>query len=270
MQTAVERAIATMWERYEEPLSLDEIANTAILSKFYFSRVFRDLTGTSPGRFLSAVRLHQAKAMLLETDLSVTEISYRVGYNSLGTFTSRFTRSVSHSPARYRALARAGLPGPGYQPGPAPQPARESDECGCVIDGFINTPDTGQPVRIYVGAFREPLVQGRPIACEILDGSGPFALRVSEGVWYVRAAVVALSDFPAPPWERRPLLVASSEELCVRRGQETRVGLEARPLTSLDLPILLALPELDSCRPPDPGSSPLRLPALADTHRTGS
>jgi AraC family transcriptional regulator len=265
MQIAVERAIATMWERYEEPLSLDEIANTAILSKFYFSRVFRNLTGTSPGRFLSAVRLQQAKNMLLETNLSVTEISYRVGYNSLGTFTSRFTRSVSHSPARYRALARAGKLEPGNQSAPAPQPRLDGGRRACAVDGTIRLPATEQPVRIYVGAFRESLVQGRPTACAILDGPGEFSLRVPEGVWYVRAAVIAMSDCPVAPKERRPLLVASSQPLCVRRDQDTRVNLVARPLSPLDLPILLALPELDSWRSPKPAAAPLRLPVLTGT-----
>lgn len=265
MQTAVERAIATMWERYEEPLSLDEIANTAILSKFYFSRVFRNLTGTSPGRFLSAVRLHQAKNMLLETNLSVTEISYRVGYNSLGTFTSRFTRSVSHSPARYRALARAGLLESQDRSAPTPQQPVDGGRRGCTVEGTIRLPDPGQPVRIYVGAFRESIVQGRPTSCVILDGPGAFSLQVPEGVWFIRAAVVAMTDFPAPSSERRPLLVASSQSLCLRRDHDTRVNLMARPLSPLDLPILLALPELDSWRPPTPVAAPFRVPALTGT-----
>ncbi|MFF7457940.1 helix-turn-helix transcriptional regulator [Kitasatospora sp. NPDC008115] len=267
MQIAVERAIATMWDRYEEPLSLDEIANTAILSKFYFSRVFRNLTGTSPGRFLSAVRLHQAKTMLLETDLSVTEISYRVGYNSLGTFTSRFTRSVSLSPARYRALARAGLPERGGLGGSGAAAHSDGIRRTCTVTGSIQSPETGQSVRIYIGAFREPIVQGSPVACEILDGPGPFTLRVPEGIWFIRAAVCAASDFPAPPWERRPLLVASGPELCVRHGHDNPpVKLAARPLTPLDLPILLALPELDSLpRPVPEAAAPVRVPALTGT-----
>ncbi len=41
MQKELERAIATMWDRYDEPLSLAELADSAILSRFYFSRVFR-------------------------------------------------------------------------------------------------------------------------------------------------------------------------------------------------------------------------------------
>ncbi|MFJ5228488.1 helix-turn-helix transcriptional regulator [Kitasatospora sp. NPDC088391] len=246
-----------MWDRYEEPLSLDEIANTAILSKFYFSRVFRNLTGTSPGRFLSAVRLQRAKSLLQETDLSVTEISYRVGYNSLGTFTSRFTRSVGLSPARYRTLARAGLMDRERGSGAAPG---EGSRRSCAVHGSLRLPEElERSVRIYVGAFREPLVQGRPVACEILDGAGRFTLDVPEGTWFLRAAVVAADDFPAPPWERRPLLVASGPELTVRHGHEhPPIRLAARPLTALDLPILLALPELDS----GVEAPALRLPAL--------
>ncbi|WLQ32676.1 helix-turn-helix transcriptional regulator [Streptomyces castrisilvae] len=265
MQVAVERAIATMWDRYEEPLSLDEIANTAILSKFYFSRVFRNLTGTSPGRFLSVVRLHQAKSLLLETDLSVTEISYRVGYNSLGTFTSRFTRSVSHSPARYRALARAGLLAPSGGSATGPQQLLDGGRPTSVLEGTIRLPGTAQPVRIYVGAFRESIVQGRPTACAILDGPGSFSLRLPEGAWYIRAAVLAMDDPPSPLGQRRPLLVASSQLLNVRRDQDTRVDLTGRPLTPLDLPILLALPELDFSGLPKAGGAPFELPAITGT-----
>ncbi|MER6241338.1 helix-turn-helix transcriptional regulator [Streptomyces clavifer] len=264
MQVAVERAIATMWERYEEPLSLDEIANTAILSKFYFSRVFRNLTGTSPGRFLSVVRLHQAKSLLLETNLSVTEISYRVGYNSLGTFTSRFTRSVSHSPARYRALARAGLLAPSGGAATGPQQLLDGCRPASLLEGTIRLP-TAQPVRIYVGAFRESIVQGRPTACAILDGPGSFSLSLPEGAWYIRAAVLAMEDPPSPLGQRRPLLVASSQVLNVRRDQVTRVNLIGRPLTPLDLPILLALPELDFSGLPKAGAAPFELPAITGT-----
>lgn len=261
MQIAVERAIETMWDRYEEPLSLDEIANTAILSKFYFSRVFRSITGTSPGRFLSAVRLQQAKNLLLETNLSVTEISFRVGYNSLGTFTSRFTHSVSHSPARYRALARFGPPEPGQAPAAVPQQKAVADtgRRACTVEGTVAFPQTDESLRIYVGAFREPIVQGRPVACAVLDEPGAFSLNdVPEGVWYVRATAVAVRD-AAPPWERRPLFVASSQELCLRRDTRTRVSLTAHPMSPLDLPILLALPELDFWRVPRPRTAPLRL-----------
>jgi len=240
IDTAVERAIETMWSRYYEPLSLDDMAETAILSKFYFSRVFRSLTGISPGRFLAAIRLTKAKQLLLETSLPVTEISYMVGYNSLGTFTSRFTRSVGVSPGRYRACSFKGILQSAFS-----RPAR-GRQAGAVC-GWVSVPDTGTPVRVYIGTFKDPIVQGVPSACAIRDGSGPYWLdAVPEGQCFIRAAVVGVRDLDPCPWKRRPLFIGSAEPVFMRAGRTVEVNLETRLACRLDLPILLALPELDS------------------------
>ncbi|MEU4744882.1 helix-turn-helix transcriptional regulator [Actinosynnema sp. NPDC023658] len=257
MQTAVERAIDTMWNRYHEPLSLADMADTAILSKFYFSRVFRTLTGTSPGRFLTAIRLTKAKQLLLETSLSVTEISYMVGYNSLGTFTSRFTRSVGVPPARYRALSRGGDLAPSPFSGPAGGALAGS------VCGWVGVPDTGNPVRVYVGAFRDPIAQGVPVACDIRDGSGPYRLdKMPEGQFHLRAAVVAVDDLDPNPSKRRPLFVGAAEAVAVRAGRTSEADIETRSTCTLDLPILLALPELDTRNSPD-----VELAVPAPAHR---
>jgi AraC-like DNA-binding protein len=241
VQTAVERAIDTMWNRYHEPLSLADMADTAILSKFYFSRVFRTLTGTSPGRFLTAIRLTKAKQLLLETSLSVTEISYMVGYNSLGTFTSRFTRSVGVPPARYRALSYGGILSLPSFSGPA-----RGNQAGSVA-GWVGVPETETPVRVYVGAFNDPIAQGVPVACDIRDGSGPYRLEaLPEGQFYLRAAVVAVDDLDPNPSKRRPLFVGAAEAASVRAGRTAEADIETRCASALDLPILLALPELDT------------------------
>lgn len=239
-QLAVERAIATIWNRYDEPLSLDDIADSAILSKFYFSRTFREATGTSPGRFLAAVRLFRAKNLLLETTKSVTDIAYAVGYNSLGTFTSRFARSVGASPGRYRALSRGGLH--------TLNGRVATGGCRGTITGSIRLPETDEEVRIYVGAFRTPVVEGFPAACDILGSSGGFTLTdVPPGTWCVRAAAVAMSDLEPRPWLRKPLFLGRGARLVVRPGKaqaSQHIGL--RPVRTVDTPILLALPELDN------------------------
>src|SRR5947208_14188411 len=115
MDNAVERAIEFIWQRYSEPLSLTEIAFP--LSRSYFARLFRDVTGITPGRFLAAIRIHQAKCLLLSTSTTVTDISFAVGYNSLGSFTTYFSNSVGVPPGRFRRLSRAGAVGL-----PSPQP----------------------------------------------------------------------------------------------------------------------------------------------------
>lgn len=239
---ATEQAISTMWSRYADPLSLDEIADSAILSKFYFSRVFRSLTGTSPGRFLSAIRLFKAKNLLLETDMSVTEVAYGVGYNSLGTFTSRFTRSVGVSPGRYRAMSLAGTHSlRDMAPVPGPGPHGE-------VSGVLSIPETDDMLRVYIGLFPGPVVEGIPVACEVLDSPGPFVLRdVPVGTWYLRAAAVGLDKAAPLPWQRRPALLGEHGHPHVGADSRVAVGeMALRPSGFLDPPILRALPELDN------------------------
>jgi AraC family transcriptional regulator len=244
-QRAVERAISTMWNHYSEPLSLDDIADTAILSKFYFSRVFRSVTGTSPGRFLTAVRLYRAKNLLLETSLSVTDIAYHVGYNSLGTFTTRFTRSVGTSPARFRLLSSTGMLFP---------PVVNSRHHPGALHGKVRLPTTDMPVRIYVGAFGGPIVEGPPAACDVLDRAASYHLSgLPHGAWFVRAAAVALRDVDPRPWTRRPVFVGACHPVTMKSDpDDVEVDIEMHPVGSFDLPILLALPELDSQRLPEP------------------
>lgn len=243
MQPAVEHAIEVMWDRYDEPLTLSEMAAAASLSRFHFSRVFRSLTGTSPCRFLAAVRLSKAKNILLQSSRNVTDIAYEVGYNSLGTFTSRFTKSVGVSPARYRQLSRSGMP--------APLPAVVPGAHG-VVRGLVGLPATVAPLRIYIGAFDSPIAQGMPVACDVLDAPGPFRLDgVPDGAWFIRAAAVGLRDVDPRPWIRRPLFVGAVEPLHIRRDRSVDLDLELHPLGLLDLPVLVALPELDGAWLPD-------------------
>ena len=84
MNSAVDRAVNCIWERHGDPLSLADMAQSAMLSRFHFARVFEEQTGVSPGRFLDAVRIYRAKRMLLISTMSVAGVSSAVGYSSLG------------------------------------------------------------------------------------------------------------------------------------------------------------------------------------------
>jgi len=250
VQSAVERVITNMWDRYDEPLSLEEMADMAVFSRFYFSRVFRSITGTSPGRFLTAIRLYKAKNLLLETTMSVTDISYQVGYNSPGTFSSRFTRSVGISPARYRYLSETGIPAPGCH-------AAQGQHAG-VVRGAVTAPETGVPTRVYVALFDSTIPQGTPAACAMLDGGSSYELTgVPDGQWFLHATAVAVQKLDPRPWMRRPVLVAAGRPVKVVAGRIATANVELRPPRQTDLPILLALPELDSRTPePPPAQDP--------------
>jgi AraC-like DNA-binding protein len=89
--------------RYAEPLTVDEMARAAGLSRAHFSREFRRAFGESPHGYLLTRRLERASALLRTTDRSVAEICFDVGLQSLGSFTTSFTRTYGLSPTAYRA-----------------------------------------------------------------------------------------------------------------------------------------------------------------------
>lgn len=89
--------------RYAEPLSVDDLARAAGLSRAHFSREFRRAFGESPHVYLLTRRLERAAAMLRTTDRTVADICSDVGLSSVGSFTSSFRRIYGTSPTAYRA-----------------------------------------------------------------------------------------------------------------------------------------------------------------------
>jgi AraC-like DNA-binding protein len=73
--------------------------------------MFLRATGVPPGQFLTAVRIQEAKRLLLSTTLTVKEITARVGYSSVGTFSTKFKGIVGLSPTAYRDCALHGAAG---------------------------------------------------------------------------------------------------------------------------------------------------------------
>jgi AraC-like DNA-binding protein len=89
--------------RYFEALGVDDLARAAGLSRAHFSREFRRAFGESPHSYLLTRRLERAAALLRNTDRSVLEICLSVGLQSVGSFTTSFTRTYGMSPTAYRA-----------------------------------------------------------------------------------------------------------------------------------------------------------------------
>jgi len=89
--------------RYFEPLDVDDLAGAAGLSRAHFSREFRRAFGESPHAYLLTRRMERAAALLRTTDRSVADICFSVGLQSVGSFTTSFTRTYGVSPAKYRA-----------------------------------------------------------------------------------------------------------------------------------------------------------------------
>lgn len=87
---------------YAEPLDLAALAGAAGMSRSHFVRAFAKAYGQTPMRYVTQRRIDRAQDLLRSANLTVTEIAMMVGFNSLGSFTSRFTTLVGVSPTIYR------------------------------------------------------------------------------------------------------------------------------------------------------------------------
>ncbi|NYI07837.1 AraC family transcriptional regulator [Allostreptomyces psammosilenae] len=105
------RARDAMDRAYAEPLDVPALARIAHVSEAHFTRTFRATFGETPHRYLQRRRVERAMFLLRETDRSVTDICFEVGFGSPGTFSRTFREIVGRSPREYRREAvAAGVP----------------------------------------------------------------------------------------------------------------------------------------------------------------
>lgn len=99
-------AIELIEARLDEDLSLDELAASCSMSRFHFSRMFRQSTGYAPYQYVLRRRIEKARALLISTKDGIAEIGLAVGFVDAGHFSRTFARHIGLSPQRFRAAAR--------------------------------------------------------------------------------------------------------------------------------------------------------------------
>ncbi len=97
-----ERTIAYIDAHYMKPLTLDDIARKAGLSRFYFSRTFKQETGHSFKDYLNIKRLEAAKKLLCLTEMNISQACYSAGFNDASYFARMFKRYEGKSPSAFR------------------------------------------------------------------------------------------------------------------------------------------------------------------------
>ena len=103
------RARDLLEREYARPLNVPAMARAALMSPSLFSRRFREAYGETPYAYLQARRVERAMGLLREGGLSVTDVCIAVGFTSLGSFSSTFTRLVGEPPSAYKARDHARL-----------------------------------------------------------------------------------------------------------------------------------------------------------------
>ena len=96
------RALAIIEERYDEPLTVRELARSVGMGVSRFHEQFRSEIGLTPGEKLAATRLDRAEALLRETRLPIAEIALAVGFSDQSALTRSFRRRRGTTPAAFR------------------------------------------------------------------------------------------------------------------------------------------------------------------------
>jgi AraC-like DNA-binding protein len=232
-----------MRSQIDQPVSLRSLARIGAASPYHFTRTFRRVTGLPPAQFLSALRLDLARRLLLHTSRKVIDICYDVGFNSVGTFTRRFTQSFGLSPGAFRSLAQSGV-----------QPLLSSDEQysaspangpGQTVSGQVTKPSNFDGL-LCVGLFSTPIPQSKPVACTIATSNGHFRLcDVPVGSLFLFALGLQLPILPQDCFQQEAALRGGGQLVHVSAGEicgDTDLCL--RPALPTDPPILLFLPDL--------------------------
>ena len=100
----VDEAAAYITEHYREPLSLEGVAGHLFVSKCYLSRIFKEAAGFTVVEYINLCRVRQARRLLLETSMSITELAEYLGFESITYFERVFKKYTLISPLKYRKI----------------------------------------------------------------------------------------------------------------------------------------------------------------------
>ncbi|WDP90916.1 MAG: AraC family transcriptional regulator [Desulfobacter sp.] len=103
-----DKAVAFIDTHYMNPLTLDDVARKAGLSRFYFSRMFKKETGHSFKDYLNINRMEAAKKLLGLQDMNISQTCYSVGFNDVSYFARIFKRYQGESPSSFRKKTMEG------------------------------------------------------------------------------------------------------------------------------------------------------------------
>ncbi len=245
---AVEQVVQAMREQLDKPFSLRAMARVALLSPYHFNRVFRSITGVPPHTFLTALRMQSAKKLLLTTQLRVTDVCFSVGYQSIGTFTTRFKELVGTTPRWFRDKAEEGMWGL------LGTLVANDDHCRPPVDGQGLTEVVGRVLEsdgrlgpTFVGLFRSRTPGGHPAACALLPGPERYRMTsVPDGRYRLMAAGFEWSsdirDFLLPD-DSRVWVGYSGDALDVRGGRMTgNPNVRLHRKRTIDPPIVMSFP----------------------------
>ncbi len=97
----IQEAVKYINENYNQDISLEQIARKHSISKYYFCRIFKNITGFNFVDYLNHVRINEAQKLILNSNLNVSNIAEKVGYNNVVHFSRMFKKIIGCPPSKY-------------------------------------------------------------------------------------------------------------------------------------------------------------------------
>lgn len=220
------------------------LARALYVSPSHLAHRFRAVAGIPPGAFALALRMQEAKRLLVGTRMPVVQVALEVGYDSLGTFTSRFTGLVGAPPGRFRARLDEAPPELGR---------RTVEVAHTAVAGRLTGPP-GFAGIAFVGLFPSYLPAGPPVSGTVARVPGGYRLPRCRPGWY-RLLCAGLG--PGPPasdllLSRAAVVGAGARAVRVAAGTMAVCDVEMRWPALGDPPVVVSLGVLGSSAPVAP------------------
>ena len=102
LHDSIDRAKQFISENYCGDISLDDIAEASCVSPFHFSRVFKNNTGFSPHQYLLEIRMNNARRLLFDSTLNISDVGYAAGFSNPDYFVTLFKKKTGLTPSKFR------------------------------------------------------------------------------------------------------------------------------------------------------------------------
>lgn len=243
----VDEVLLYIHKHIDEPLPLSRMASEAAYSQYHFIRLFKEKTGLSPHYYVTSLRMQKAKDLLLHTNLSIRDIGMEIGQQSLGTFTTRFTKQVGMTPSQFRNSqlhVRKNIQT--LEKFRHWRPLKPMESCLNQVKGTIHTEASFRGV-IFVGLFKKPIPEGLPLYGTLLFSAGAFTFTdVLPGTYYLMATAISWDMGAKEILIPHSTLRARSLDPIIVRSQHSmpHQSLTLREPRLDDPPILISLPVL--------------------------
>lgn len=243
----IDQVLNYIQDHLHDPLTLERLAKEVSYSPYHFSRLFKRRIGLTPLYYVSTMRLQRAKELLLTTDFDVRDIGIEIGQQSLGTFTSRFTKSVGLPPAQFRQSLHStnNIVHALQQLKKFPMTTLHVQSENSVV-GTISANGPLHGI-ILVGLFNKPLPEGLPEYGTLLDSLGDFSFKnVLPGTYYLMATSISWGiESKQILLPHKTLRTRIAKPIILKNGEPiARQYLHLHPPRLDDPPILVSLPLL--------------------------